>query len=47
MITGSSLTFCKFSNLATVARPGILLTEDWEGTEGAVRDASFHGLGGM
>lgn len=47
MITGLFVTFCKFSNLATVIRPGTLLTGNWEGTERAMQDASFHGLGGM
>lgn len=46
-IIGLSVTFCDFSNLARAVCPGTLLIESWEGTEGAVQDASVHGLAGM
>lgn len=41
------VTFCYFSDLVRVVCLETLLIESWEGTEGAVRDASVHGLAGM
>ena len=44
MIIGLPVTFC---SLARAVCPETLLIESWEGTEGAVQDASVHGLAGM
>lgn len=47
MIIGPLVTFCNFCDLARAACPGTSLIGSWKGTEGAVQDASVHGLAGM